>query len=64
MARRPEKSQSQRNGYNRMMGAWGKGANFHLCRGANLFELPELLISPVVTLCKCNTSKNEILHPN
>lgn len=57
-----EKSQNPRNGYKRMMGAWGKGASFYLCRGTNLFDLPELLIPSAVKLCKCNTFENETLH--
>lgn len=44
-----------------MMGAWGKEASFYLCKGTNLFDLPELPISPAVKLCKCNTFENETL---
>lgn len=57
-----EKARTHSYDYKRMMGAWGKGTRFYMCRAANLIDLPELLISPAVKLCKCNTSENETLH--
>ena len=57
-----EKARTHSCDYERMMGAWGKGTSFYLCRGANLINLPELLISPAVKLCQRNTSENETLH--